>query len=107
MPMKLRLVVQMLVTFVTAACAAAPPLGQQGWLDFLQPGATTRTVAADRLGTPDADFEGGRILTYWVAADAGGYYKPRQHDTRTHSLVLVFGQDDVLDRHSLVKVRGE
>jgi hypothetical protein len=105
--MKPRVVVQLLVTFVAAACAAVPPRGQRDWLDFLQPGATTRSVVADRLGTPDADFEGGRILTYWVAADAGGYYKPRQHDLRTHSLVLVFRRDDVLDRHSLVKVRGE
>jgi len=107
MPMKLRLVGQMLVTCVAAACAEVPPLGHVDWLDFLQPGTTTRAVVADRLGTPDATFEGGRILTYWVAADAGGYFKPRQHDLRTHSLVLVFRHDDVLDRHSLVKVRGE
>jgi len=107
MPMKLRSAAQMLVSCVATACASAPPMGQRDWLDFLESGTTTRTVVADRLGAPDANFEGGRILTYWIAADAGGYYKPRSHDLRTLSLVLVFRQDDVLDRQSLVKVRGK
>src|SRR5512137_472773 len=78
MLIKLRPMARMLVVSAAAGCAAAPPLGQQNWLDFLQPGATTRTVVTDLLGAPDAAFEGGRILTYWIASDAGGYFKPRR-----------------------------
>lgn len=107
MRLKLRSVAQVILTFVAAACATASPLGTPDCLDFLQPGTTTRTAVVDRLGAPDAGFEGGRILTYWLAADAGGFYKARPQDLRSHSLVLVFRGDDVLDRHALVKVQGK
>ena len=83
------------------------PAGQGDWLAFLDPGVTTREVVTTRLGAPDAAYEGGRIVAYWVGADEGGYHKPRQGSPPQYSLVLVFRRDGMLDRHSLVKVRGD
>lgn len=96
-----------LVLVALAGCASSPPAGQKDWLAFLDPGVTTRQVVTARLGAPDAAYEGGRIVAYWIAADEGGYYKPRQGSPPQYSLVLVFRRDDALDRHSLVKVRGD
>lgn len=88
---------------------ASTPRGKSDYLGFLDPGVTTREVVTERLGTPSAAYEGGRILTYWVAADEGGYYRPDPDNAsfKRYSLILVFRSDGLLDRHSLVLVRGK
>jgi len=95
------------LTLLLVGCASAPLAGQRDWLDFLSPGMTTRQLVTERLGSPDAVYEGGRIVAYWIAADEGGYYKPRQGRPPQYSLIVVFRGGDVLDRHSLVKVGGD
>lgn len=90
-----------------------------GKLAFLVEGTTTREDVLLHLGTPNAHFEGERVLTYafwrapsgeWIrdARSAGARGEaPEYHRLHggTHSLVLVFGADGRLLRHSLVMSR--
>lgn len=110
-----------------ALLGCTPPLLRQaeadqihtGRLAFLADGRTTREEVLLRLGTPSARFEGERVLTYafrtgpsgdWIpdAREIGGLGQPpeyRHPDGGTHNLVLVFGTDARLLRHSLVMSR--
>lgn len=81
-------------------------------LEPLLVGRTTRQEVLLRLGTPSSVFEGGRILTYdFVVNPAGEWHRAGNGQTsgwayphpRAASLVLVFGPDDRLLRHSLVR----
>lgn len=94
----------------------AGPDASPGFLAFLQDGRTTREEALLRLGTPNARLEGERILTYAYSARADwaregrvrggrGEGVPGYYRGPVHSLVLVFGTDGVLVRHSLVVSR--
>lgn len=85
---------------------------EAGLLEPVQDGQTTRQEVLLRLGTPSASFEGGRILTYdfqvgldgeWRRAGVGQASDWANPYPRASSLVLVFGPDDRLIRHSLVK----
>lgn len=83
-------------------------------LAFLTDGKTTREEVLLHLGTPSARFEGSRILTYaYVRTSSGAWMRAgrsldgaekrfvyRSH--RSCNLVLVFGADGLLARHSLV-----
>lgn len=90
---------------MVVACASAPPVGQRNLLAFLTPGVTTRAEVVERLGgKPSAAYESGRIVAYRIDEDEAGYLMGGKQPAR-YSLVLVFGADDVLSRHSLVKVR--
>ena len=108
-----------LVTALAAGCNAptvqpAPPERlEQGQLAFLQPGKTTRENVLLHLGTPMAQFEGERILTYAFNRDAQGQWQRVgrwsangqgrfDYAPGTCSLVLVFGPDGVLLRQSLI-----
>jgi hypothetical protein len=87
-------------------------------LAFLRDGQTTREEVLMRLGTPNAHFEGDRILTYafwkfsagaWIRrgrtwATLNEALRPGYHPP-TDDLVLVFGPDGILLRHSLVVAR--
>ena len=83
-------------------------------LSFIRDGVTTREDVLLKLGTPSAQFEAQRILTYQLREDKDGrvhVFWPRHTEVNpsfTHlgsdiySLVLVFGSNGVLERHSLV-----
>lgn len=106
-----------------AGCATATTTRSPGesLLDFLEDGKTSREMVIRRLGGPARTFEGGRILTYRMAERKTGQYYPRKLDfvrdevgkpssTRpnwdgtTFSLVLIFDERNVLQKHSLVQV---
>lgn len=82
-------------------------------LGFLQDGRTTREEVVLKLGHPLGTFEGGRILTYEFARGPRGEWVPAASlgvgawqlgvPPWPCSLVLVFGPDGVLARHSLVR----
>ncbi len=80
-------------------------------LRFIQEGKTTREEIVLKLGQPAASFEQEKILTYRLGEDPKqGYFlivpnQLRQWQAVAHSLVLVFGADGVLQKHSLVKVQ--
>lgn len=82
-------------------------------LAFIQDGVTTREEVLVKLGIPSAQFEGEKILMYQLWADQAGKWHliaPKISATTgfrawrhgTVSLVLVFGEDGVLRKHSLV-----
>jgi hypothetical protein len=87
---------------------------QGGPFAFLADGRTTREEVLLRLGTPSARFEGERILTYAISRRAsggwvwpgrsleGGRKAPLFQARGMENLVLVFGSDGSLVRHSLV-----
>jgi hypothetical protein len=85
-------------------------------LGFIQDGVTTREEVALKLGTPSAQFEGEKILMYQLRLKRSGkwhlvspqtikYSDFREWKEGTYSLVLVFGSDGVLQKHSLVEAR--
>ena len=88
-------------------------------LPFLADGHTTRDEALSELGPASASFEGGRVLTLrLVLRDGEASVEERVSapwDERvatyprrgTCSLVLVFDERAVLERHSLVALRTD
>ena len=79
-------------------------------LDFLRDGQSTKEAVVLHLGQPSAVLESGRILTYRVGQEKDrGYFLREAAATNwfelKFSVVLVFDQSDVLQRHSLVEVR--
>ena len=82
-------------------------------LSFIRDGVTTREEVVLKLGIPSAQIEGDKILMYQMRADDEGKWHLiapswnaftglRAWAWGTCSLVLVFGEDGVLCRHSLV-----
>lgn len=85
-------------------------------LGFIRDGITTREEVVLKLGIPSAQFEGEKILTYQLRADQAGKWHLvapqinritgfREWREETCSLVLVFGEDGVLRKHSLVEAK--
>lgn len=72
-------------------------------LSFIQDGVTPRSEVQANLGVPSADFENKRILTYRIKLNGGNaevVSSPWAPDI--FSLVLVFDNDGLLQKHSLV-----
>lgn len=112
----------LLLVALVPGCKPAPQLMParpeklfQGLLAFLVDGKSRRDEVLLRLGPPMAQFEGERILTYAFREDERGEWQRVVRSTfsdgrhlyppGTSSLVLVFGPDGVLLRHSLVVAR--
>ena len=86
-------------------------VSEEGLRASVQDGQTTRQEVLLRFGTPTATFEGGRILTFDLVLDPSGEWQRMALGNtsqwlylhgRAISLVLVFGPEDRLVRHSLV-----
>ncbi|MEO6308249.1 MAG: hypothetical protein ABIO96_06950 [Nitrospiraceae bacterium] len=86
-------------------------------LPFIRDGKTSKEEVLSRLGEPYSRYEGEQILTYVMCEDLsldGGrrLSHTRTTDTkgeavrcspeRTNNLILVFGPDDLVERHSVV-----
>src|SRR5262249_34446672 len=98
--------------FLLAACASAPPRGRQGLLSFLEEGTTSKPEILEKLGQPSAKF-GEKILTYRLDSDKAGYFltsspSPASDESWPpcwgQSLVLVFDDEGKLLRHSVVEL---
>jgi hypothetical protein len=92
---------------VLAGCSTTP-IGKRDLLDFLQDGKTTREDVFLRLAEPSATFESGRILTYRMDEDEGGYTIKGAKGVKwsaKYSLVLSFDEKGILRRHALVRVQ--
>lgn len=96
---------------LSAGCTYVEPVDEQTIRDafpFLREGQTTKKTVLDRFGTPDSEYEDGRILTYKAGCAVS---RPRlvliQPPCKlvTYRLVLVFGPDSVLESHSAVVER--
>ena len=96
-------------------CACQPPSPakesllvtiEKGPLAFVQDGRISREDLLLKLGTPTAQFENGRILTYNL------FYQPTTgvsiapvpvyEDHIAGSLVLVFNTQNILQRHNFI-----
>ena len=109
----------MLFALVLAAgCATTRPpvMGRPDLLNFLADSKTTKEEVITTLGQPSGKFEREKILTYRLGFKTGnkGFYVVEQHPgmpieenwaDAKYSLVLVFDENDVLRKHSLVEVR--
>ena len=80
---------------------------------FIRNDITSKQEILNRLGDPNNSYEGGRIISYLVFEGKGR--KPKgincekniwdKTKVAVFNLVLVFGQNNVLKRHSLVRIR--
>ena len=114
--MKCALAALPLSILLLAGCATVPETrGRADLLDFLVDGQTTRAEVLLKLGQPSAKFETEKILTYRVAFDPkkkAYYVVERQEQSSAWStwervkwsLVLVFDEQGVLQKHSRVEV---
>lgn len=66
--------------------------------EYLQDGKITKEEIRDRLGEPLSSYENGRIVIYL-------WFDEKSKDYEVYNIVLVFEKDNVLKRHSLVRVR--
>jgi hypothetical protein len=88
-----------------------PEKTKEELLWFLENGKSAKEEVILRLGQPTAQFEGEKILTYrmalteeegLVAAPVAGQWGWK---LSRYSLVLVFDQANILQKHNLVQVR--
>jgi hypothetical protein len=63
--------------------------------EFLQDGKINKQEIIDRLGAPSSSYENGRIVIYYWFGEK----------SKVYNFVLVFNEDNVLERHSVVRVR--
>jgi hypothetical protein len=110
--LKVYLIVTVLLVAGCAASTVAPENPQivSERLPFIQDGKTPRKEVLSRLGEPDYRHEGGRILAYKLWMCAMEEQRPliaatRCRDAGAYNLVLVFGPNNLLERHSLVRVK--
>ena len=110
-----------LSSFLLIGCAAqklriAPHEIEQKWLPFLEDGRTTKEDVLVKFGLPSAQFEGERILTYRlmidenegpiVVAREAHIFVPRSWYRAEYNLVLIFDDQHILQKHSLIQVRA-
>jgi hypothetical protein len=78
-------------------------------LDFLEDGKMTKTETLLKLGQPSGTFEKEMILTYRLGRQTkDSYYLidyPASWRSVHFSLVLVFDERGLLQKHSLVPIR--
>lgn len=75
---------------------------ESGKLAFLQNGKTTKEEVLLQLGIPSSQFEGERIITYWLNLD-----ESKDMDSGRYSLVLVFDDRQILEKHSMIKMKRD
>ena len=114
--MRIKILIILPAALSLVGCATAPPVkGRPDLLNFLTDGRTRKAEVLTTLGQPSGRFESQKILTYrleYEPKDKGYYVVEREPTpsgwpmwTRTqYSLVLVFDDAGVLQKHSLVKV---
>ena len=82
--------------------------GRADLLEFIQDGRTSVEEAYLYLGDPSGLYENGRILSFRLGQDEGGYYpvlKTTGFSGVRFSLIMVFDERGILKRHSLVQVK--
>jgi hypothetical protein len=107
-----------------SGCAAAPTPAPLVDLAFIQDGVTSTDLAIRKLGAPTSQLaasSGGKVLMFRIGQDAEGLHAQWYTYTKSdwydfldrwaaydvrYSLVLVFDQRGVLERHALVKLRA-
>lgn len=94
-----------------------PKYSIQEQYEFIQNGEVSREEIVMRLGNPSNVLEKGRILTFQLVQHEDGNWYPhvaswftdkniRKWQGRTCSLVLIFGENGILERHNIIDVHG-
>ena len=106
-----RLLFFIIITAIFAGCAYERPTPpDESIIEFLEDGLTTKKEAILELGYPSGKFEGERILTYRLSYSSEQKWRVREkvdpYDWQLvkYSLVLVFDDNNVLEKHSLVPI---
>ena len=97
----------LLAAALSACSSTVAPVAETASLqgiEYVVDGATTLRDVDARLGQPHARYEHGDVCTYPMTLDRGRL-KRAGPEPPDHVLVLVFGDDGVLERHSLVRIR--
>lgn len=112
-----RVAAYVLLPLLTSCATTGPPaekIAEKAFQEILQDGKTLKQMVMLKLGQPSGTFEGERIFTHRIGKDDTGYFMldrqtvaPRRYDwTETKfSLVLIFDEHNVLQKHSMVPVR--
>jgi len=110
--LKVYLIVTALLFAGCAVSTVAPedPRVVSEALPFIRDGKTPRKEILSHLGEPDYRHEGGRIFAYKMWMCAMEETRPLIAETRcrepgTYNLVLVFGPNNLVERHSMVRVK--
>lgn len=98
-----------LLLVLSAGCATPQRAADEALLDFLENGKITKEIVLLKLGQPSAKYEKEHIITYRIGHEKGrGYFLQARYigwyETK-FSLVLIFDNENVLRKHSLVEVR--
>ena len=101
-----------------ASCATTSPpvekIAEKAFLEVLEDGKASKQMVILKLGQPSGTFEGEKIVTYRIGKDEQGYFVVDRQGSALvltdwtgtrFSLVLIFDQHNVLQKHSLVPVR--
>ena len=105
-----RIIIQsILILIIAGACLGGCVTAQRvdtattsKYEGFIKDRKTTRQEIQDRLGPCNSAYENGRILIYHVYLEEDGRMNLKGRGT-CHACVLEFDNDNVLERHSLVK----
>jgi hypothetical protein len=116
----------LLFILLLTSCASTNKSIEQKWLPFIEDGKTTKDEVILKLGESTGQFEDGRIFTYrmsferiYPAQEKLGERVPRvdiaregmdwevvfrvdHHKTFQYSLVLVFDDSNILQKHRLL-----
>ena len=107
----------MLLAFVAGCATAASRHASKTSLDFLEDGKTTKEAVILKLGPPPGTFEGEKIISYRLGKTKEGYFvSDRVADPYVppvwfsgiegkFSLVLIFDENQILQKHSLVQIK--
>jgi hypothetical protein len=96
---------------VVSACSYNAPLAAETMrqhFSFLRDDQTTREEIRQRIGVPLASYEADRILVYSMIEDRSGRFQVVYNATPVRALyhlVLVFGSNGTLEKHSMVRVQ--
>ena len=109
---KSKLISWFFIALIISGCAAnehpIPP--DESIIEFLEDGVTTKKEAILKLGFPTGQFDGERILTYRLSYSKEHQWRVREkvvpYDWRAvkYSLVLVFDDNNILEKHSLISI---
>jgi hypothetical protein len=98
------------VAVVVLLGCSTTSIGQSQLLDFLEEGVTRKADVIRRLGDPSAIYDDSRTMTYRLAQDDKGWIvRPKSVGWHgiVSNLVVVFDDQDILKRHSLVRIRNQ
>jgi hypothetical protein len=101
------LIVAIMITGCSADLTQLKPQLVSEWFPYIRDGKTSKEEILSRLSEPDNRYERGRIFTYMLCPRLGETHPTNEkscYSKHTNTLILVFGPDDLVERHSVVRM---